>query len=77
MAINVRLKFGTSYGISISGIAGPGGGLPEKPVGTVWIGLADESKVTAKKFVFGNERTINRERSVGSALEMIYRALSE
>ena len=77
MAINVRLKFGTSYGISISGIAGPGGGLPEKPVGTVWIGLADESKVTAKKFVFGNERTINRERSVGSALEMIYRALCE
>lgn len=77
MATNVRLKFGTSYGVSISGIAGPGGGLPEKPVGTVWIGLADEFKVTAKKFVFGNERTINRERSVGSALEMLYRALSE
>ncbi|MBI3260263.1 MAG: competence/damage-inducible protein A [Ignavibacteriae bacterium] len=75
MAINVRKKFGTTYGISISGIAGPGGGLPEKPVGTVWIGIADEYKVSAKKFVFGNERSINRERSVGSALEMLYRAL--
>ncbi len=77
MAVNVRSKFGTSYGISISGIAGPGGGLPEKPVGTVWIGLADEHGVFAQKFVFGNERIINRERSVGCALEMLYRTLKK
>jgi nicotinamide-nucleotide amidase len=75
MARNVRIQFGTNYGISISGIAGPDGGLPEKPVGTVWIGLAHESGVTARKFVFSNERTINRERSVAAALEMIYRHL--
>lgn len=77
MADNVRVKFGTTYGISISGIAGPGGGLPEKPVGTVWIGLADEHRVYAQKFVFGNERIINRERSVGCALEMLYRTLTK
>lgn len=75
MAVNVRQKFSTDFGISISGIAGPGGGLPEKPVGTVWIGLAHPSGVITKRFNFGNDRTMNRERSVGAALEMLYRAL--
>ncbi|MBS1537283.1 MAG: competence/damage-inducible protein A [Bacteroidetes bacterium] len=75
MANKVREKFGTDYGISISGIAGPEGGLPDKPVGTVWIGLADRYSVHSQKFVFSNDRTINRERSVSTALEMLYRAL--
>ncbi|MCX7879594.1 MAG: competence/damage-inducible protein A [Ignavibacteria bacterium] len=72
MASNVRNIFGSTYGISITGIAGPTGGSPQKPVGTVFIGLATEDGVTVKRFGFGADRFINRERSVGEALAMLF-----
>ncbi len=72
MAEGVRKLLNSDYGISITGIAGPTGGTLEKPVGTVWIGLADSSSVFAKKFLFGGDRAINRERSVAEALTMLY-----
>lgn len=50
MAINARQKFNTTLAIATTGIAGPTGGSSEKPVGTVWIGLADESGATAMRF---------------------------
>ena len=53
MAKNVRDLFQTDYSIAVSGIAGPAGGSREKPVGTVWIGLASEHKVETKCFHFG------------------------
>ncbi len=77
LATNVREKFGTDYGVGITGIAGPTGGTADKPVGTVWISLADAEKVAAKKFVFGEDRTMNRERSVGAALNMVLKRLKE
>lgn len=75
MAKNVRNKFKTDFGISITGIAGPTGGTPDKPVGTVWIGIADEKQVIAKIFKFGDDREVNRERSVGAALNMLFQEL--
>lgn len=72
MAQNVRKLFSTDFGISITGIAGPTGGTTEKPVGTVWIALADTQSVDAEKFQFGNVRKINRERSVAAALTKLY-----
>lgn len=72
MAGNVRNLFSTDFGISITGIAGPTGGTTEKPVGTVWIALADAQSVDAEKFQFGNDRKINRERSVAAALTKLY-----
>jgi len=75
LASNVRKVFKTDFGISITGIAGPSGGTIEKPVGTVWIGLASENDVLTKKFVFSNDREINRERSVAKALEMLLNTL--
>lgn len=75
MAKNVRKKFNSDYGISITGIAGPGGGTKTKPVGTVWIGLADASDSFAKKYVFSRDRQINREISVGIALTQLYNRL--
>ena len=75
MAIGGRRILNTTYCLSISGIAGPDGGTPEKPVGTVWIGLASEQEVISKRFNFGNDRAINRERSVMQALAMLHDAL--
>lgn len=75
MATNVRDRFGTTYGIGITGIAGPTGGSDEKPVGTVWIGVADPNHVTAHRFQFGNDRRITRERSVGTALGLMWKRI--
>lgn len=75
MADGVRARFGTTYGIGITGVAGPTGGSPEKPVGTVWIGLAAPTQTVAVKYAFGGDRAMNRERSVGAALGMLLKAL--
>ena len=77
LAKNVRIKFGTDFGIGITGIAGPTGGTKEKPVGTVWISLADENVCIAQRFVFSNDRDVNRERAVGTALNILLKRLME
>jgi nicotinamide-nucleotide amidase len=75
MAIGARKKFGVDYVISASGIAGPGGGTAEKPVGSVWIAVATPYKVVAEKFQFGNNRGRNIERTAGAALNMLRQLL--
>jgi nicotinamide-nucleotide amidase len=71
MAEGVRKKFNTDYGISVTGIAGPDGGTDDKPVGLVWIGLSGNKSTTTHKFIFGRDRKVNRERSVGMALTLL------
>lgn len=71
LAENVRKAFHSDVGIAISGIAGPGGGTEEKPVGTVWIGYADKNKTVAKKFRFTKDRILNIKYSASAALNMI------
>jgi nicotinamide-nucleotide amidase len=72
MARNCRKKFDTDFALSITGIAGPEGGTEEKPVGTVWIGLADRKSTTANLYHFGSDREINRERAIHAALLQLF-----
>lgn len=71
MAINGRDKLGVDYCVSTSGVAGPGGGSVEKPVGLVWIGIAGPEGVSARKFLFGDFRERNIRMTVLSALNLL------
>ncbi len=71
MAEGVRKKCNSDIGLSITGIAGPAGGSKEKPVGLVYIGLADAGKTLVQKHYFHNGRQAIRLRSVRRALNML------
>ncbi|WP_295772935.1 competence/damage-inducible protein A [uncultured Mucilaginibacter sp.] len=64
-------KFKSDFAIAITGIAGPTGGTDDKPVGTVWIGVAGLGECVVRKFQFGNKRQQNIERAAISALGML------
>ncbi len=59
MAEGARAALGVDLAISVSGIAGPGGGTPEKPVGTIWMALADKNRVEARRVYAGKDRLKN------------------
>ncbi|MFC1563875.1 nicotinamide-nucleotide amidohydrolase family protein, partial [candidate division KSB1 bacterium] len=73
MAEGIKKKSGSDIGISITGIAGPSGGTPEKPVGLVYIGLSDSHRTTVKKLMqrYGLERQRIKLRSAYTALNLI------
>ncbi len=70
MARGARQRLGADLALSVTGVAGPGGGTPDKPVGLTWIGLADARGERAARFVWESDREGNRARSVEAALQL-------
>jgi len=71
MAIGIKEKANVDIGISTTGIAGPTGGTKEKPVGLVYIGIADSKNIKINKFVFKGNRLQNKENTCNEALKML------
>jgi PncC family amidohydrolase len=71
MASGARNRLNGDIAISVSGVAGPGGGTPEKPVGTVWIGLVTNDGEWAKDFHFSGNRQQNKLSAADAALQML------
>lgn len=71
MAQNVRKILKTDYGLSVTGIAGPGGGSKNKPVGLVFMALSTKAKTTVKKFLFKGTRLAIKRQACQSALKML------
>jgi nicotinamide-nucleotide amidase len=75
MVTGVAERFSVDYGLSITGFAGPGGGTPENPVGTIYLGYYSQVGVWSQKLVFSGERLTVKERAVHAALDFLRRKL--
>lgn len=73
----VARRTGARAAIAITGIAGPDGGTPEKPVGTVWIGAALDDRVAVRAFQLDGDRGQVRDAAVDAALELLLELLGE
>ncbi len=71
MARGVRRVVGADYGLAVTGIAGPGGATPTKPVGTVWVAVASENNAVARLLQLKGERDVIRRYTVNAALSML------
>ena len=76
MAAGARVRFGTTIGIAITGIAGPDGGSPEKPVGTVWVAIDMDGDAHAVRAVLPGDRSEIRYRATQIALDRLRRAFA-
>ena len=71
MAIEARRRLGASLAVSVTGVAGPGGGSAGKPVGLTYVGVADEDGADVRRFSWSGDRAANRRASVIAALELL------
>jgi PncC family amidohydrolase len=76
MAEGVQRRFNAGATIAVTGIAGPGGGTPEKPVGTVWLAARLGATTRTVKRVFPGERAEIRARAAQAALDLLRRLLT-
>jgi len=77
MAFGARQRFAADVALAVTGIAGPRGGSPEKPVGTVWIAVAVSDGIgTARRMQFVGGRAAIRDRSVGAVLRLATEAIA-
>jgi PncC family amidohydrolase len=77
MAQGVRRLMHTDIGVSVTGIAGPAGGMPEKPVGLVYIALSTRDREACRRFVWDSDREGNKVHSAQAALDMLVEYLRQ
>ncbi|MCX6287019.1 MAG: competence/damage-inducible protein A [Bacteroidetes bacterium] len=75
MAIGAQTNLNVDYVIAVSGVAGPGGGTADKPVGTTWIAIATPDEVFSKEYLFGDSRDRNIRRAALQALNLLRKNL--
>lgn len=71
MALGARARFGASFGLSVTGIAGPDGGTPTKPVGLTWIGVASPDGERIERYQFDGDRESNKSKAASQALALL------
>lgn len=71
MALGARARFGSSFGLAVTGIAGPAGGSSRKPVGLTWIGVASPDGERIERFQFDGDRDENKEQAATQALQLL------
>lgn len=74
MALGCRTRFGADLAVAVTGIAGPAGGSPSKPVGLTYLALADEGGCEVTRHVWHGDRLANKRESAAAALEMLVAA---
>ncbi|QIX26656.1 nicotinamide-nucleotide amidohydrolase family protein [Nocardioides sp. JQ2195] len=77
MAQGARARLGTTYGVSTTGVAGPGGGTPDKPVGLVHVAVASAGAVRHRRLQLDGNRAQVRADSVTASLELLLEALGD
>jgi len=71
MVLGAQKRFSVDYALSVTGIAGPGGGTDEKPVGLTYIGLATPHDVKVHQFIWKGNRSQNKQSSASAALQLL------
>ncbi len=71
MAVGARARLGADLAVSVTGVAGPEGGTAAKPVGLVYIAVADDGGVEVRRFVWSGDRAANKEASSRAAIELL------
>lgn len=77
MARGARHALGADVAVAVTGIAGPAGGLPDKPVGTTWVAVSGREGEQVERYVWTGDRDANKSQSAEAALQLLLRALGE
>lgn len=77
MARGAQRHSAAHYAVAVSGVAGPGGGSVEKPVGTVWLAIAEGAQVHSQRFHFEGDRAAVRQQTIEAALRGLLRVMGE